>query len=75
VHTLTHERPERWIGETGLIDRPMLERHGPDRGANPQSFVCGPTPFVEAIANHLVALGYPGDRIKTERFGPSGDVK
>ena len=75
VHTLTHERPECWIGETGLIDRPMLKRHGPDRGANPQSFLCGPTPFVEAVANHLVALGYAGDRIKTERFGPSGDVK
>ena len=54
----------------------MLERHGPDRGANPQSFVWGDkNPFVEAIANHLVAVGYAGDRIKTERFGPSGDVK
>jgi ferredoxin-NADP reductase len=75
VHTLTHERSERWIGETGLIDRPMLERHGFDRGAMPRCFLCGPTPFVEAVANHLVALGYAGDRIKTERFGPSGDVK
>jgi ferredoxin-NADP reductase len=37
--------------------------------------VCGPTPFVEAIADALVALGHEGRRIKTERFGPTGDVK
>jgi ferredoxin-NADP reductase len=41
----------------------------------PRVFVCGPTPFVEATADALVALGHHGERIKTERFGPTGDVK
>ena len=35
-------------------------------------FVCGPTGFVEAAANLLIAAGYQAGAIKTERFGPSG---
>jgi ferredoxin-NADP reductase len=34
--------------------------------------VCGPTGFVEAAADLLVAAGYPAGAVKTERFGPSG---
>ena len=36
------------------------------------AYVCGPTSFVEAVAGGLVALGYPPDRVKTERFGATG---
>jgi ferredoxin-NADP reductase len=32
-------------------------------------FVCGPTGFVESIADWLVALGHDAGSIKTERFG------
>ena len=35
-------------------------------------YVCGPTPFVEAVADALVRLGHEPRRIKTERFGPTG---
>ena len=38
----------------------------------PACFVCGPTGFVETVADTLVALGHEPSRIKTERFGPSG---
>jgi ferredoxin-NADP reductase len=38
----------------------------------PDCFVCGPTGFVEAAANILIALGHDPRRVKTERFGPSG---
>jgi ferredoxin-NADP reductase len=38
----------------------------------PSCFVCGPTGFVEAVADMLVALGHDPRRVKTERFGPSG---
>jgi ferredoxin-NADP reductase len=34
--------------------------------------VCGPTPFVEAVAEGLVGLGYPPQHVKTERFGATG---
>jgi ferredoxin-NADP reductase len=36
---------------------------------HPLAFVCGPTRFVETVAEKLVALGYPASRVKTERFG------
>lgn len=39
---------------------------------DPAVFVCGPTGFVEAVADSLVALGYPEERVRTERFGPTG---
>jgi ferredoxin-NADP reductase len=40
--------------------------------AAPLAYVCGPTNFVEAVAADLVALGYPAQRVKTERFGATG---
>lgn len=36
---------------------------------DPAVFVCGPTGFVEAVADALVAAGHPEDRVRTERFG------
>ena len=39
---------------------------------NPLAFSCGPTSFVEAAAAALVGLGYPPERVKTERFGATG---
>jgi ferredoxin-NADP reductase len=38
----------------------------------PAVFICGPTGFVEAVSDTLVALGHPDHRIRTERFGPTG---
>lgn len=40
--------------------------------SKPSVFVCGPTGFVEAAANLLVAAGHDPAAIKTERFGPTG---
>jgi ferredoxin-NADP reductase len=72
VHTLTRAEPGSWTGRTGRIDQAMLAEVGwqPDVGA--LSFVCGPTGLVEAVASSLVALGHGPERIKTERFGPTG---
>ncbi|WP_328814315.1 ferredoxin reductase [Nonomuraea cypriaca] len=38
----------------------------------PDCYVCGPTSFVETAADLLLALGHPPQRIRTERFGPTG---
>jgi ferredoxin-NADP reductase len=75
ITTLTRGAPEGWTGEQGRIGREMLAAHGFPSEDRPCVFVCGPTPFVEGIADSLVALGHDGGRIKTERFGPTGDVK
>ena len=74
VHTLTREQPPNWVGERGRIGQAMLSKYSWPAPARPLAFVCGPTPFVEAVANALVALELAPDRIKTERFGPSGDL-
>jgi ferredoxin-NADP reductase len=35
-------------------------------------YVCGPTGFVEAVADLLLARGQDPASIRTERFGPTG---
>jgi len=45
---------------------------GYSRDAPPAVFICGPTSFVEAVANLLLQAGHDSRMIKTERFGPSG---
>jgi ferredoxin-NADP reductase len=70
--TLTRGAPEGWTGYTRRIDSEMLgEVLGP-LGKDVRVFVCGPTLLVESVADALVAIGVPADRIKTERFGPTG---
>jgi ferredoxin-NADP reductase len=41
-------------------------------GSGAVTYVCGPTGFVDAVANSLVDLGHDEHSIRTERFGPSG---
>jgi ferredoxin-NADP reductase len=38
----------------------------------PRCYVCGPTGFVETVADILVALGHDPHEVRTERFGPTG---
>jgi ferredoxin-NADP reductase len=73
AHTLTRAQPPGWTGYARRVDAAMLAEVGPGPEAAPQVFVCGPTPFVEAVAEALVGLGHEPDRIKTERFGPTGE--
>ena len=75
THTLTREVPDGWTGERGRIGRVMLTHRGFAPGERPHIFVCGPTPFVEAIADHLVAIAHEQSSIRTERFGPTGESK
>jgi ferredoxin-NADP reductase len=73
VHfTLTRERPAGWSGFERRIDAEMLAAVGPSPAAKPAVFVCGPTPFVERVADLLVELGHEPGAIRAERFGPTG---
>ena len=72
VHTLTRASPTSWKGRTGRIDQAMLADVGWEPETRALSFVCGPTGLVEAVASGLVALGHGPERIRTERFGPTG---
>ena len=71
-YTLTRERPPGWTGHTGRIDAALLAQVAWPAQASPLTYVCGPTSFVETAAAGLVALGYPPERVKTERFGATG---
>jgi ferredoxin-NADP reductase len=50
----------------------MLADVGFPPSDRPRVFICGPTGLVESAGQVLVELGHDADRIKTERFGPSG---
>jgi ferredoxin-NADP reductase len=72
IHTLTRTQPPAWTGYARRVDGAMLADTAWPPSADPVAFVCGPTPFVESVADALVLLGYPVPRVKTERFGPTG---
>jgi ferredoxin-NADP reductase len=75
VHTLTRGAPAGWEGHTRRVDRAMLAECGFQPAKQPRIFVCGPTAFVETVADQLVGLGHGESAIKTERFGPTGDKR
>jgi ferredoxin-NADP reductase len=58
--------------QVGRIDADLIEQYAfkPEDGAT--TYVCGPTPFVETVADLLVAAGHDPARVRTERFGPTG---
>ncbi len=70
--TLTRSQPAGWTGFRRRVDSEMLAQVAWPPERRPLAYVCGPTPFVETVAASLVALGHAGDRIRTERFGPTG---
>lgn len=72
VHTLTRGQPPGWTGYRRRFDRDMLAEVAPPAGTHALAFVCGPTRMVESAAEILTGLDYPAQRIKTERFGPTG---
>jgi ferredoxin-NADP reductase len=62
-------------GETrpaGRITAKDLLTYGWSADVEPSCYVCGPTPFVETVADLLIDLGHNPTRIRTERFGPTG---
>ena len=71
-YTLTRGQPPGWAGHVGRIDQALLAEAAWPAAAGPLAYVCGPTSFVETAAAGLVALGYPPERVRTERFGGTG---
>jgi ferredoxin-NADP reductase len=71
-YTLTRSQPPGWTGYRRRIDAALLKELAWPAEENPLAFICGPTSFVETAAAALVGLGYPPERVKTERFGATG---
>ena len=70
-YALTREQPEGWSGYARRVDEEILRETAYPNGEG-VAFVCGPTRFVETVANGLLAVGYAPERVRTERFGPTG---
>jgi ferredoxin-NADP reductase len=62
-YVFTREAVRRRIGVADV------NTHGWPASFEPDCFVCGPTGFVETVADILVALGHQPRKVKTERFG------
>ncbi len=74
-YTLTRSPPEGWTGYARRVDLEMLRQVAFEPAESPRTFVCGPTGFVEHVAELLVELGHDPASVKTERFGPSGGTQ
>ena len=72
IYTLTREQPPGWEGYVRRVDTALLGEIAWSVDQDPRVFVCGPTSFVEIVASGLVALGYPPQHVRTERFGATG---
>ena len=65
----TRQAPTDWTGRVGRLDDAAIEAAVWPVESAPLFYVCGPTGFVERVADALVRLGHPAHRIRTERFG------
>ncbi len=67
VNTLTHEEPDHWDGETGLIDREMIEKHVDDL-RDKIWYICGPPPMIDAMEELLEDMGVEETDIRFEKW-------
>jgi ferredoxin-NADP reductase len=68
----TRTAPEGETRPVGRITAEDLATYGWPPDLEPICYVCGPTPFVETVADLLIDQGHNPTRIRTERFGPTG---
>jgi len=74
-YAYTRAAPKNWPRRPGRIDAALIANTTWHSNLVPTCYVCGPTSFVESASDFLSAAGNSPDRIKTERFGPTGDRK
>jgi predicted ferric reductase len=62
--------PQNWNGESGFLNRDILNKHTPADWISDETdvFLCGPTPMMDAVERELLAVGYSEKYIHTERY-------
>jgi ferredoxin-NADP reductase len=75
TYAYTRAAPKDWPRPPGRIDAALIANTTWPSNLAPSCYVCGPTPFVESAAGFLSACGNVPDKIRTERFGPTGGKK
>lgn len=75
TYAFTRAAPKDWSRPPSRVDAALVAEVTWPANLAPSCYVCGPTAFVETVANFLSASGHNRDRIRTERFGPTGERK
>jgi len=75
TYAYTQVAPKDWPRPPCRIDAALIANATWPANLAPTCYVCGPTSFVESASNLLIASGNHRDRIRTERFGPTGGRK
>jgi ferredoxin-NADP reductase len=75
TYAYTRVAPKDWPRPPGRIDAALIASATWPSKLSPTCYVCGPTSFVENAAGLLTTIGNNPDKIRTERFGPTGDRK
>jgi ferredoxin-NADP reductase len=72
TYAYTRATPKDWPRPPGRVDASMIAEATWPSSLMPTCYLCGPTSFVESTAALLVKCGNHPDKIRTERFGPTG---
>jgi ferredoxin-NADP reductase len=75
TYAFTRVTPKDWLRPPGRIDAALIANETWASNLAPTCYVCGPTSFVESVSDLLGASGNSPDKIRTERFGPTGEWK
>jgi ferredoxin-NADP reductase len=75
TYAYTRVTPKDWPRPAGRIDAPFIAMGAWPSSLRPTSYVCGPTSFVEHTTDLLISVGHDRERIRTERFGATGERK
>jgi len=73
TYAYTRAAPKDWPRPPGRIDATLIAHRTWPSNLVPTCYVCGPTSFVESVSSLLTASGNDPDKIRTERFGPTGE--
>ncbi len=75
TYAYTRVTPTDWPRPPGRIDATLIANATWPSSLTPTCYVCGPTSFVENATDLLSASGNDRDKIRTERFGSTGEGK
>jgi ferredoxin-NADP reductase len=73
THAYTRVVPQDWPLPPERINADLIANATWPSTLSPTCYVCGPTSFVETASALLTVSGHSAQRIRTERFGPTGD--
>jgi ferredoxin-NADP reductase len=73
TYAYTRVAPKNWPHPPSRIDAALVADATWPSNLAPTCYVCGPTSFVESASRLLTASGNDPEKIRTERFGPTGE--